>query len=194
MRRALWLVPVGLAALAWGFGLRPAGAADSDKKDEGKGAVVELDGLSSRTPASWKEEEPSNQMRLAQFKLPKVKDDKEDAQVIIFKGISGSAQQNIERWKGQFQPPEGKTIDDIAKVKEMKVGDATVSYLDIHGTYLDKFPPFAPNAKVIKRPGYRMLAVQFEAKSNPYHIKLTGPADTVEHYKQGFDDWLQNFK
>jgi hypothetical protein len=39
-----------------------------------------------------------------------------------------------------------------------------------------------------------MLAVQFEAKSNPYHIKLTGPADTVEHYKQGFDDWLQNFK
>jgi hypothetical protein len=186
------LVPVALAALAWGSGPRPAAAAD--KKDDGKGTVVELDGLSSRTPASWKEEEPSNNMRLAQFKLPKVKDDKEDAQLVIFRGISGSAQQNIDRWKGQFEPPEGKTIKDVADVKEMKVGDATVSYLDIHGTYLDKFPPFAPNAKVVKRPGYRMLAIQFEGKANPYHIKLTGPADTVAQYKDGFDEWLKAFK
>jgi hypothetical protein len=190
MKRALWLVPLCLAGLAWGFSFRGAGAADKDDK----GTVVELDGVSSRTPASWKEEAPSNQMRLAQFKLPKVKDDKEDAQLVIFKGISGTAQANIDRWKGQFQPPEGKTVDDVAKVAEMKVGDATVSSLDIHGTYLDKFPPFAPNAKVIKRPGYRMLAVQFDAKANPYHIKLWGPADTVEHYKQGFDEWLKNFK
>jgi hypothetical protein len=192
MRRTLWLVPLCFAGLASGFGLCPAGAAD--KKDEDKGTVVELDGLSSRTPASWKEEAPSTSMRLTQFKLPKVKDDKEDGQVVIFKGISGTAQANIDRWKGQFQPPEGKTVDDVAKVTEMKVGDVMVSYLDIHGTFLDKFPPFAPNAKVVKRPGYRMLAVQFEGKANPYHIKFWGPADTVEHYKQGFDDCLKAFK
>jgi hypothetical protein len=188
MRRALWLVPLCLAALAWGLGSRAA-----DKKDDTKGTVVELDGLRSRTPASWKEEAPSNQMRLAQFKLPKV-DGSGDAQLVIFKGISGSAQANIDRWKGQFEPPAGKSLKDVARVKEMKVGNAQVAYLDVHGTYLDKFPPFDPNAKVIKRPKYRMLAVQFDAKSAPYHIKLVGPADTVEHYKKGFDEWLENFK
>src|SRR5919204_5125099 len=104
MRRALWLVPACLAAVAWGLSLGPAGA--DDKKDD-KGTVVELDGLRSTAPASWKEEPPANQMRLAQFKLPKV-DGKEDATLVIFKGISGSAQQNIDRWKGQFEPPEGK--------------------------------------------------------------------------------------
>jgi hypothetical protein len=39
-----------------------------------------------------------------------------------------------------------------------------------------------------------MLGVHFEAEKNPYHIKLIGPAKTVEHYKKGFDEWLKGFK
>ncbi len=69
-----------------------------------------------------------------------------------------------------------------------------MTYLDIYGTYLDKFPPFAPNAKTVKRPHYHMLAAHFEGPKNPYHIKLIGPEKTVEHYRKGFDEWLKNFK
>jgi hypothetical protein len=169
---------------------------DSEKKADkpGKGSEVELDGLRSRAPAEWKEERPSNRMRLTQFRLPKQKGDEQDAELVIFKGLGGSAKDNVERWKGQFQPPEGKKIDDVAKVKEMKVAGAAVTYLDVQGTYLFKFPPFDPNAKVQKRPNYRMLAAQFDGERNIYHIKLTGPARTVEHYKAGFDKWLENFK
>jgi hypothetical protein len=194
MRYASWFVMLAFGALA----CSPSGAettAAADKKDkEGKGVVVDLDGLRSRTPADWKEEAPSNRMRLAQFRLPAQKGDKEDAELVIFKGLGGSAKQNVERWKGQFQPPEGKKIDDVSKVEEFKVSGADVTLLDVHGTYLSKNPPFAPNAKVEKKPDYRMLAAQFETKNNIYHIKLVGPAKTIEHCKTGFDEWLKNFK
>ena len=41
---------------------------------------------------------------------------------------------------------------------------------------------------------YRMLAVHFEGKKEVYHIKLTGPAKTIDMYKKGFDEWVKAFK
>jgi hypothetical protein len=192
MKRAMWGVSLCLAALAWAPWSGPVGARGDDKKDD-KGTVVELDGLHARAPAAWKEEEPSNRMRVAQFKLPKVKDDPRDAEVVIF-NLGGAAKDNVERWKTFFIPPEGKSIDDVAKVTDMKVGDATVTYLDVQGTYKFKERPFDPNAKEEKLPHYRMLGVIFETGKKQYQIRCVGPAATVEHYKPGFDEWLKSFK
>jgi hypothetical protein len=165
---------------------------EANAKDD-KATVVELDGLRSKAPAEWKEEAPANEMRLTQFKLPKNKDDKFDAELVIFK-LGGSAKQNVERWKAQFTPPKGKTIDDVSKVEEFKVSDRPVTYLDISGTYKFKARPFDPKSEEETRPEYRMLAVQFDGKDNVYQIKLTGPAKTVEMYKKGFDEWIKAFK
>jgi len=192
MQRTAWLVVLTFAALGCGVGTGVSAA--DEKKSEGKGVVVSMDGLQSRAPADWKEEAPANRMRYAQFRLPKAKGDEHDAELIIFKGLGGSAEANIKRWKEQFQPPAGKTIDDVAKVEPVKVGDRPAAYLDVRGTYLFKAQPFNPNAKVERRPDYRMLAVHLDGKNDVYHIKLTGPANTVTRYKQGFDDWLKAFK
>jgi hypothetical protein len=162
--------------------------------DDKKGGEVILDGLKSKTPADWKEEEPSNNMRFAQFKLPKAGEDKDDAELIIFKNLGGSAKDNVARWKGQFLPPEGKTIDDVAKVTEIKIGGMEATLVDVTGTYLFKARPIDPTDKAVRKPGYRMLAIHFKNKDNLYHIKLTGPAATVEKYKKGFDEWIANFK
>ena len=159
-----------------------------------KGAAVDLDGLKSAAPSTWKEEAPTNQMRLAQFKLPSANGDSHDAELIIFKNAGGSVRDNVNRWKGQFTPPTGKSIDDVAKVDEIKIGGHEATLLDIHGTYTYKMRPFDPNDRGEKRPDYRMLAVQFQGPKNLYHIRLVGPAKTVEHYKAGFDEWLKNFK
>src|SRR5262249_9186327 len=142
MTKSLWWVLPALAIAAC------EGLAD-DEKDK-KGVVVQLDNLKSTAPADWKEERPSNQMRLNQFRLPKVEGDKHDAELVIFffgTGSGGSAQQNIDRWKSAFLPPEGKKIDDVANVTKMKVGNADVTYLDVRGTYKYKERPFDPNAK-----------------------------------------------
>src|SRR5262249_42962623 len=147
---------------------------------------IEMDDVRSRVPADWKEEEPSNRMRFAQFRLPRKGDDKYDAELVIFKGLGGSARANVERWKGLFTPPEGKKIDDVAKVEDIKVGRHEATYLDVRGTYLMKTRPFDPNDKGERRPDYRMLAVHLEGPRNVYHIRLVGPAHTVDAYKKGF--------
>jgi hypothetical protein len=186
---------IGPAALACLWGLSEAGARGGGK--QGQGTLVTLDGLKSRTPANWQPEKTSNKFRAYQFRVPRAEGDKADAQLVIFyfgQGSGGSAADNVKRWKGMFEPPTGKTIDDVSKVEKMKVGGATATYVDVQGTYLERFPPFDPNAKITRKPDYRRLGVILESERGPYFITLTGPARTVEQNRKGFDDWLKAFK
>jgi hypothetical protein len=165
-----------------------------------KGTTVNLDGLKSTTPATWQPQpidaKKVGNFRKYQFAIPRADGDKEGAELLILHlgGSGGSNDANIDRWKQTFAPPPGKTIDDVTKVEKLKVGDVPVVYVDIHGTYLYKFPPFAPNAKVMPKENYRFLGVIFDSKEGPYYIRLTGPARTVEASKKGFDEWLKGFK
>jgi len=161
-----------------------------------QGTVVTLDGLQSRAPATWAEERPTSDTRVAQFRLEPVNDDKDKAEVVVFyfKGQGGSANDNVKRWKGMFRPPEGKKIDDVARVDKLKVGKVPVTYVDISGTYLSRLRPFDPNSEIRPFPNHRMIGVVFESEKGPYFIRLLGPENTVENYKKGFDDWLKGFK
>lgn len=178
------MVLAGLSSMAW--------SADEGKKD--KGAVVTLDDVSSRTPATWKAERPANRMRFAQFLLPKQGDDENDAELIIFKGLGGSAKANVDRWKAQFLAPKDKTIADVSKVREIKIGGMEATRLDIHGIYKFKARPFDPSAPEERRAHYRMVAIQVEGPRDVYQIKLVGPDKTVEHFLKGFDQWIKDFK
>jgi hypothetical protein len=170
------------------LGLATAATADEKTKD------LTMDGMTSPMPKGWVSEEPSNKMRFAQFKIPKAKGDKEDGELLIFRGISGSAKDNIDRWKKQFRAPKGKTLDDVAKVSEIKIGGHDASLLDVTGTYLYNPQPFNPKSKTEERESYRMLAIHFEGPKNVYHIKLTGPAKTIDAVKKDFDAWIKGFK
>ncbi|MBL8800250.1 MAG: hypothetical protein JNM56_40590 [Planctomycetia bacterium] len=182
----LVLLAFGLAAFS--------GALPNLSAQDKKGEVVTIDGLKAAVPAEWKDEKPANRMRFVQFKLPKVKDDKVDAELVVFKGLGGSAEQNIARWKAMFVPPQGKTIDEVSKVAEIKIGKEKAAYLDVSGTYKFKEAPFDPKSKEELKPGYRMLNIHYEGKDDPYQFRLVGPAATVEHYKKGFEDWIQALK
>ena len=168
-----------------------------DKKDD-KGTVVEIEGFKSKVPASWKEVELTEQQRnfgrIAQFTVPKHKDEKYDGEMYIFffKGGGGDAKANIDRWKGQFTAPEGKKVE--SKVEEMKVGETPVTYVDVQGTYKYKKQPFNPNEKEELRPDYRLIGVIFDSKAGPYYIRFVGPAKTVADNKKGFDGWLKGLK
>jgi hypothetical protein len=189
MRRTLGVLCLGAGVLALA-GLVYAG---------GDG-VVTLDGLKSKVPASWKQEKvpaKSGKLRIAQFRLPKAKDELDDAELAIFffgTGSGGSTADNIKRWKEMFDAPKGKTIDESTKVEQLKVGKVPVTVVDVQGTYKEKFPPFAPNAKITRKENYRLIGVVFESENGPYFLRVTGPAATVEHHKKDFDSWLKNFK
>src|SRR5438874_2012117 len=142
MKSVGWLL-LTAAVVVMAFWVTHPDFAQAQQTD--KGMVVKLDGLESRTPPGWQEEKPTNSTRLKQFRLSPIGDDKDNIEVVIFyfgEGQGGSAEENIKRWKGFFVPPEGKRIDDVAKVEKMKVGDVPVTYLNIYGTYSFRFPPF----------------------------------------------------
>jgi hypothetical protein len=159
---------------------------------EEKGTVVDLDGIKAAAPASWKEEAPSNKMRFAQFRIKAKEGD--DAELVIFKGLGGGAKQNVDRWKGQFIPPEGKTADDVAKVSDIMIGGKKAVRLDISGTYKFKAAPFDPNSKEERKPHYKMVAIYFDGPQDVYQIKLTGPEKVVDEHMKEFDDWIKAFK
>jgi len=152
--------------------------------------VVEIDGLKSTAPPEWIQEPPANQMRYAQFRLPG-KDGAADASLVIFNQFHGTARENVERWKKQFSDTEGEP-----KITWPEVGDREAVCLDIQGTYKEEMMggmgPHAASGPMFTN--YRRIAVHMDGKHGTYHIVLTGPANTVEHFKQGFDEWLKGFK
>jgi hypothetical protein len=148
-------------------------------------ASVTLDNLKAPVPRDWKSVKPAGMGRIAQFVLPKGDDDKEDTDLIVFKGFGGGAKPNIARWKGQFTPPEGK-------VSEITIGGKPATQLDIEGAY--QTAPFDPKYKGRRLPGTRMIAVYFDGPDDVYQIKLSGPAKTVAGHKKAFEDWLKSFK
>jgi hypothetical protein len=171
--------------------------AQAVQKPNRKSAVVTIGELKSQTPTDWVEEKPANKFRVAQFRLEPVNDDKDAAEVVIFffgEGGGGTVADNIKRWKDMFIPPEGKKIDDVAKVEKKKINGLAATYFEIQGTYLSRERQFDPNAKVSRRPNYRMIKLILETKKGPYYFSLIGPENTVAHYKKGFDGWIEGFK
>jgi hypothetical protein len=153
--------------------------------------TVDVSGLKSATPASWKKGTPGP-LQFAAFTLPKSDGDKDDTQVLIFytgQGMGDDAA-NIQRYKGMFKAPAGNE----AKVEKTKAGNLPVTIVDIHGTYQQRSQPANPASPTVEKPDYRMVAVIAEGKQGPFYVRFIGPAKTVEKHKKDFDEWLKNFK
>ncbi len=157
--------------------------------------IVEIGGMKSKAPADWKKEKTTSEMRLCQFKLPKADGDKEDAELVVFffKNASGSIEENLKRQLNAFEAGEGKE-KVVEKIEKIKIGGTESTYQSLSGTFLSKFPPFAPNAKITKKPDYQQLYVILKNDSGDYYFKVVGPSKTVDLHKKEFDEWLKNFK
>jgi hypothetical protein len=157
----------------------------------------ELAGMKSKTPDGWKEEKPSSQMRLTQFKLAKAEGDPQDAEIAVFHfpaGASGGVEANLKRQLAKFKTPDGKTEPEN-KVDKIKVGKFDATYQDVKGTFLSKAGgPFDPNAKVTEKPDFEQLYVVFTTDSGDYYLTLLGPAKTVAKHKTEFEEFLKSFK
>jgi hypothetical protein len=185
-----FVLSAGVVVLAWAL------AGMSRAADESKGILVTIDGFMSRTPAGWEAEKTTNRFRKYQFRLAGKDGKKSAAQLLVLDlgGSGGGTEANIKRWQGMFEAPDGKTIDEVTKVAKMKIAGVPVVYMDIHGTYLERFPPFDPNARITRRPNYRRLNIIFDSKNGPFFITVAGPAATIAQHKAEFDSWLKGFK
>jgi len=153
---------------------------------------VVIGSFRSTPPAGWKVEKPSNRLRSAQFRLPSGMDGIPDGEINVRPHVSKSPEKEFPRWKAEFVPPEGKSVDDTARETSFDVGGAKVHVLDVTGTW--KYKEFPQAKKEELRPDYRVVWVIVAEKEEGTHIRLSGPGQVVEKYKKGFDEWLKGMK
>lgn len=136
-----------------------------------KTADVKVKEITLKIPDTWKQEEPSNKLRLAQFVLPKAEGDKEATSLVIsaFPG-GGGVDQNLPRWLGEFSP-DGRSV----KMTSGKSKQGEYILVDIKGTHV--------GSSFAKRPApledARMLSVFLKTEEDGYYFKLVGPEKSV---------------
>jgi hypothetical protein len=149
--------------------------------------------LTFTAPPAWKARPAASSMRVAEFVVPKVPADPEDAELIIyfFGGGGGSVEANIQRWVGQFQQPSGAAVKHGERAS-FAVGNLRVTTVDVSGTYVAELRPGA--AQRHNKPNFRMRAAVVETPKGPYFVKLTGPAATVKQASAAFDQFLKSLR
>ena len=134
---------------------------------------VKFGPLSAAPPASWKSEKPANRLRSHQFALASGEENVPDAQVFVMPESSAKTDKEFPRWKAQFTPPDGKTLDDVSKESKWEVGPATIHLLDVSGTWKYKERPFDPKSKEEVKPEYRAVWAVVVQKDEATHVRLS---------------------
>ena len=151
--------------------------------------------LRYKAPEGWVKEQPSSAMRVAQYKLPKVEGDGEDASLVVyFFGATqgGTIQANIDRWISQMQQPDGSSSRDKAKTETTTVNGLKVTTVDVAGTYTAEMAPGTGNQR--NDPNYRLRAAVIETPKGNYFLKLVGPAKTMGRWEQSVTDFEKSFE
>ena len=144
---------------------------------------IKVQDITLKVPGGWKQQEPANKLRLAQFAIPAVDGDKDPGEVVIshFGGDGGGVDANLKRWNDQF------TGDDKQiKLSQGKSAQGEYYMSEVSGTYQKPVgPPVA--GKKEPTPGYRSLNVilTIPEKGN-YFIRLIGPDKTVKAAAEAF--------
>lgn len=154
-----------------------------------KDGLLELDEIKLKPPKAWTMEQPASEMRKAQFAIPKATGDPEDGQAAIFYfgPAAGSVEANVKRWCEQFEQPDGKSSEEVAKREQLKAGKIDVTLIDLSGHMKS---PMAPITSGPTKDNYRLLAAIIEAPSGPWFVKATGPAKTMEASAKDFREFI----
>ena len=149
--------------------------------------------LRFKAPDGWTVEKPTSSMRVAQYKLPKVEGDKDDATLVLYyfgATQGGTAQANIDRWIGQIQQPDGSDSKSKAKTESMTVNGLNVSTVDVAGVYTAEM---APGSKTFHNDAdYRLRAAVIETPKGNYFVKLAGPVKTIARWDKEYNDYLKS--
>ena len=138
---------------------------------------------------------PSSTTRVAEYTLPKVGSDTEDATVTVFYfgGQGGNVQANLDRWIGQMAQPDGKSSKEVAKTTAFtSTSGLKIAVLDVSGTYVAEVTP--GSTEKFNKPGFRQCAAYIETPNGPYFAKLVGPAATVAKWYDSYMGYLKSAK
>lgn len=156
--------------------------------------VVKLGTLSATAPADWKSEKPANLLRSYQFRLAAGEANLADAEIAVYKEGSPKVEAKFAEWKATFVPPDGKTLDDIAKTSKWDLPGAAAHVLDVSGIWRFRERPKDPKSKEEIRPEYRAVWVIVLQGEDAVHIRFSGPEKVVARHYPAFEKWVRSAK
>lgn len=182
------ILPEGHPPIGEGAGSAAAGTPVSLGTES---APAEVSELSWTSPSSWKEESPSSAMRKAQYRIPAVKGDHEDAECSVFyfgPKQGGSAEANAKRWVDQFTQPDGSSSERRSKIAVRSINGNQVMFVEVRGIYNPMTMPGGPTGS--PKPGYAMIGAIVSAGDAPWFFKMTGPEKTIEANKDELESLI----
>jgi hypothetical protein len=149
-------------------------------------------GVKWTAPAGWKDE-GSRPMRAATYDIAPAPGDKIAPECAVYffgKGLGGSAEANVDRWKAQMLAANGKPAE--AKVEKRTIHGLAVTTIESSGAYTGMGGPMAKSQS--NQAGYRLLGAIIEGPGGNIFIKFTGPSKTVAANEKKFEQLLNSFQ
>jgi len=120
---------------------------------------------------------------VAMFKLTRAEGDEADAiaRLTYFPGMKDvPVQSQLNRWCGQVTQPDGGSTKDVAKMESWEENGVKVSLADMTGTMSSE------------KGTVRMIAVVIEHPKGPHFLKVVGPVDTMEKWRDSVIAYLRS--
>ena len=154
-----------------------------------KDGYSRIGNLQGVVPDAWMRENPSNSMRLAQFNIS---DKSKRCELIVFSGIGGSVDANLNRWLGQFLDSDKKRMTDYSTVRNEKIHELEITFAYTAGIYLKS--GMGNRGPTVEKPNYGLLAAIVRAKNETYYFKCTGPKKTLDNYINSFETFIRSLE
>jgi hypothetical protein len=123
-------------------------------------------------PTSWQEEEVSQQMRIAQFKVA----DNTTFAVYYFPAMPGSIESNLLRWRKQFVDNDKRRQ---LKLKQFNQDGLAITVFYMIGDYQKSLNPFKPDAEKVTQEDYAVYVITVETADAKWFFKTIGPEAEV---------------
>ncbi len=152
-------------------------------------AVFSALGYAAPVPDVWLAEPPSNQFRLAQYRVPGRGG---DAEVVVYyfgQAQGGSVAANIQRWTSQFTAADGRPV--TPKTSVLKVADLAVTLVELNGSYARGIGS-GPQGQA--RPDQTLLVAIVQTAAGSITMQLHGPHATVAAHRKQFDAMVRGLR
>ena len=163
----------------------------------GSGAFGDTGGAAAPAPVAWDvpegwtQQPGTNSMRAAQFPLG-TDDAGSSVDCIVYTGIGGGTQANIDRWVGQFTLADGTAAKDAATTTRTETNGLTVVRVEVVGKYVAQAMP--GQGQPLNADDWMLLGAVVEGAGAPCFVKLVGPRALLEKNEAQFDALLGSFK
>lgn len=148
---------------------------------------IDVGAIAFKVPAKWQAQPPSSSMRRAQLNASGSAGPAE--LIVYFFGAqgAGSAEENIQRWVGQFSSSDGSPVSD-AKQSSSRVSDFGVTKVDVAGQYSGGMG--AAGQPGPAKSDQRLIAAIVNTPQGPYYFKFLGPNASVAENAGAFDELI----